>query len=895
MKRLLMVVAAAVAVCGTAKAETVDLAGVDAAATLLTEETVYVNSSETTASLVFDNADAVAFAGAIQGNIAVVKQGAGELSLAGANTYSGGTYVSNGWLKVSADSHVGGGAVRLAGGNLRVGGAWTPSTVCVTLDADAAIDTGAYNFNVKPETFVTAGRTMTKVGSGMLVVGKTGFTGANVKGATWVIDEGSLVTEVLTDPFGYYGSCTDFTIELHEGTFLLAKNHLPLPARVVLRGAELRGAQAPYTSAAATYKWKAFSLNGTVTVVPSANGKASAVSANAMHMGNLDWVPTLVVQEGAELVMNVCMSRGRTGDSDTQPLTPGEFVKRGAGTLTVSQPSALAGVVRIEEGTLRLGKDGSLGKDASLVVASAAKVELDDGAVLDCRYDGGDLLSSADIWIDAASQVAAEGSQLYTIANRGRCGGSFVQGVGKSGTPPRPTYSSTALNGRPAFCFNGAQALVLNTYTNRSSVITVFAVARCTHWENVGNKGKWAAYLAMHSAASTANDNGVKSSLYHQDNGNYGYLFGKGGNVTLDHNATVSYLPVIDCIRRNGTAADAIQYVYNNGEVTSKTATQSASLTTALDIDLTAIGCRISDGGKLEYYGTDNTSTRCFYGDVGEILVFSRYVTDDERAAVNEYLSRKWFGVTNATVTASVYAGSAQPSAVSVPSGTATLATPQTAPGVLEKDGAGALQLNVMSDRHEVRVKEGTLALMPTSVVAHIDVWMDAADAGAVTTNAEGRVVSLRNKGNAGGAFGASPSPESSSYGAPTPVWERSGINSLPSLKFAGDSALVLDSYVNTNDYGFLTIFMVAERSPEFDGLTAGKGKWSAPISMASRNVNSPDNAYAGAFVYEESPINNSVNARMHRGGQETVIADITNKVPNAAAFVFSAYLCGYR
>ena len=895
MKKLLIICAAVVAVYGTAKAETVDLEGIDANATLLAADTVYVNSSETTASLVFDNADAVTFAGTIQGNIAVVKQGAGELALTGANTYSGGTYVSNGWLKVNADSHVGGGAVRLGGGNLRLGGAWTPSTTCITLDADATIDVGGADTYlwVKPSTFVTAGHTMTKIGSGYLYVGDTGFIGAIVKGAKWVIDEGWMAVASKTDPFGSYVSSTDLTIELHENTYLTAEAHLPLPERVVLRGAELRGLKHEFGGPEITDRWKSFSFNNTLTVLPSANGKASMINANAMHMGNTTYVPTIVVQEGAELVMNVSMARGRTGDAVTQPLTAGSFVKRGAGTLTVTQPGTLAGVVRIEEGTLRFGKDGSLGKEATLLASSSAKIELDDGAVLDCRYGGDNLLSSADIWIDAAAQVADEGSTLYSIVNRGRCGGSFVQGTGKSGTPGRPTYSSTALNGRPAFCFDGTQALVLNTYTNRSKAITVFAVARCTHWEAEGNKGKWAAYLAMHSAATNKNDNVVYTSLYHQDNGGYDWMFGSNASLVLDHNATINYRPVIDCVRRNGNSANAIQYVYNNGEVTSKTDT--ASPTYSFNIDMTALGCRISDGGKLEYYGTANGSTRCFYGDIGEILVFSRSVTDDERAAVNEYLSRKWFGVTNTAVTASIYTGSAQPAAVSVPSGTATLVTPQTAPGILEKEGAGTLQLNVMADQHEVRVKEGTLALIPTSVVAHIDVWMDAADASTVTTNANGRIASLRNKGNAGGAFGASPSPASASYGAPTPMWELSGINSLPSLKLAGDSALVLDSYVNTNAYGFLNIFMVAERSSEFDGVTAGKGKWSAPISMMSKNRNSSDNNQAGAFVYEESPIDNKVTARLHRGTSETTIADITNKVPNAAAFVFTAYLCGYR
>lgn len=894
MKRLMMIAVAAVAAIATAMADTIDLNGVSANATLLTADTVYVNSSETTASLVFDTAAAVTFAGTIQGNIAVVKQGSGELTLTGANTYSGGTYVNGGWLKVNADSQVGNGEIRLGGGNLRLGGSWTPS-MCITLDADATIDVGGVDTYlwVKSSTFVTAGHVMTKIGSGYLYVGDTGFTGAIVNGAKWVIDEGWMAVASKSDPFGSYASNTDLTIELHENTYLTAEAHLPLPVRVVLRGAELRGLKHEFSGPEISDRWKSFSFNNTLTVVPSANGKASAINANAMHMGNTTYVPTIDVQGGAELVMNVSMARGRNGNADSLPLTPGSFVKRGAGTLTITQPGTLAGVARIEEGTLRFGKDGSLGKEATLLASSSAKVELDDGAVLDCRYGGDNLLSTADIWIDAAAQVADEDAALYSVVNRGRCGGAFVQGTGKTGDPARPTYSSTALNGRPAFCFNGAQALVLNTYTNTSSAITVFAVARCTYWENTGNKGKWAAYLAMHSAESTVIDNSVKSSLYQQDNGAYSYLFGSGGTLSLDHNATINHLPVIDCIRRDGNSANAIQYVYNNGEVTSKTATASPS--DAFDINLTAIGCRISDHGKLEYSGTSSSSTRCFYGQIGEILVFSRSVTDDERAAVNEYLSRKWFGITNTAITASIYNGSVQSAAVSVPRGTATLATPQMAPGVLEKEGAGTLQLNVMADQHEVRVKEGTLALMPTSVVAHIDVWMDAADASTVTTNANGRIAAVRNKGNAGGEFGANPSPQSASYGAPTPKWELSGINSLPSLKFAGDSALVLDSYINTNAYGFLNIFMVAERSPDFDGTVAGKGKWSAPISMVSKDINKADNDQAGAFVYEESPSGGSVTARMHRGPQEVYIGDITNKVPNAAAFVFTAYLCGYR
>ena len=77
-------------------AEVIDLAGVDATATDLADDTVYTNSSETAASLVFDCADDVTFNGTIGGNLALVKQGAGKLALNGTNTYVCGTFVSNG-------------------------------------------------------------------------------------------------------------------------------------------------------------------------------------------------------------------------------------------------------------------------------------------------------------------------------------------------------------------------------------------------------------------------------------------------------------------------------------------------------------------------------------------------------------------------------------------------------------------------------------------------------------------------------------------------------------------------------------------------------------------------------------------------------------------------------
>ncbi|MCP3975441.1 MAG: hypothetical protein GY720_13235, partial [bacterium] len=59
------------------------------------------------ASLVFDRSDDVTFGGAISGTGSVTKQGTNTLTLTGYNTYSGGTIVNGGHLRISEDSCLG--------------------------------------------------------------------------------------------------------------------------------------------------------------------------------------------------------------------------------------------------------------------------------------------------------------------------------------------------------------------------------------------------------------------------------------------------------------------------------------------------------------------------------------------------------------------------------------------------------------------------------------------------------------------------------------------------------------------------------------------------------------------------------------------------------------------
>ena len=107
MKRL-MLFAVAVAANATLPAAMLDLAGTDMTVADVTDLASYdgvTNSSATAATLMFNIADDQAYDLTIGGNVAVVKAGAGTLSLGKADrTFTGGTTVSQGKLVLAQDN-----------------------------------------------------------------------------------------------------------------------------------------------------------------------------------------------------------------------------------------------------------------------------------------------------------------------------------------------------------------------------------------------------------------------------------------------------------------------------------------------------------------------------------------------------------------------------------------------------------------------------------------------------------------------------------------------------------------------------------------------------------------------------------------------------------------------
>ena len=129
--------------------------------------------------------------GVISGGNGLLKSGAGTLVLSGANTYAGGTTISNGTLAISADNNLG-----AASGPLTFGGGTLESTNNFALNRtrDVTLNSSGGTFRVDTNSTLTMGSTvggagaLTKSGAGMLVLSNAAN---NYSGGT-IINGGTL-------------------------------------------------------------------------------------------------------------------------------------------------------------------------------------------------------------------------------------------------------------------------------------------------------------------------------------------------------------------------------------------------------------------------------------------------------------------------------------------------------------------------------------------------------------------------------------------------------------------------------------------------------------------------------------------------------------------------------
>uniref|UniRef100_UPI0025CD842E autotransporter-associated beta strand repeat-containing protein n=1 Tax=uncultured Rhodoblastus sp. TaxID=543037 RepID=UPI0025CD842E len=143
----------------------------------------------------------IALSGVVSGPGALTKIGSGALTLAGANTYAGGTFLDAGSLAIANAKALGSGALSMADNTTLVfkGAASLSNRIILAGAGDQTIDTG--NAAVTLSGVVSGPGALTKIGSGVLTLaGASAYAGATLVSQGTLEVDGSIASATTVAP-----------------------------------------------------------------------------------------------------------------------------------------------------------------------------------------------------------------------------------------------------------------------------------------------------------------------------------------------------------------------------------------------------------------------------------------------------------------------------------------------------------------------------------------------------------------------------------------------------------------------------------------------------------------------------------------------------------------------
>ena len=321
---------------------------------------VTVNGSES--MLAFNRADDVTFAGEISGSGAVMLMGPGKVTLTGTNSYTGGTVVGGGVVKVADDAAFG-----AAGGKLSVAAGATVQALASFASSRAVeLRLGGGKFDTNGNTLTLSGAVsgrgaLTKIGAGTLIL-----TGENTYSGGTVVEAGtlqgttqSLQGAITNNAVVVFDQATNGTYAgVMSGSGSLTKNGV---GTVTLTGAnsytggtvvnagvlQLGAGASLATGSALTVNGGTFDLNGNSQTVGALSGAGGVIALGG---------GTLTTDSASNTTLSSAISGG------------GGFVKQGTGLLTLTGANTYTGGTTVNDGTLQLGASGSLASGGALTV-----------------------------------------------------------------------------------------------------------------------------------------------------------------------------------------------------------------------------------------------------------------------------------------------------------------------------------------------------------------------------------------------------------------------------------------------------------------------------------------------------------------------------------------------
>ena len=202
----------------------------------------------------------------------------------------------------------------------------------------------------------------------------------------------------------------------------------------------------------------------------------------------------------------------------------------------------------------------------------------------------------------------------------------------------KPLYSSGKINGLPAVYFDGSDrmsSMVMVPAITQGGSATVFTVFNS---QEVSNQ-RYLVYQ-MHSNCANSIEIGETAGAFNA--GNYGIHSGCGyATATTSSVLNINQNNIMSLVMSptplsNGSASNI--KVYKNG-ISFQTYVNGGGYNTGLGGSYAKNNTYLNIGGRF-YSGVVDDCR--FIGNIGEIIIFSRALNDEERSAVEKYLGKKW-------------------------------------------------------------------------------------------------------------------------------------------------------------------------------------------------------------------------------------------------------------
>lgn len=228
------------------------------------------------------------------------------------------------------------------------------------------------------------------------------------------------------------------------------------------------------------------------------------------------------------------------------------------------------------------------------------------------------------LWLDA-SDVMYTAGYAAKAANSGDVVGVWPDKSGNAidlTVSGSPTYSPDGLNGHPAVSFNG------NSYFSKAGFFTAeFDTA-------------WTAFAVVKQSVGAGlgiifGTPDVSPSLWHQVTDTTKQFALRMSGVTTESGRVFNYLNSAHVQMSHFDGAELTlqsdRFCAKNGSTTSNTSYASLAATGTLGLAGLNIGIGALADGSYKYTGL-----------IGELIIYKRALSTDERASVLKYLNRKW-------------------------------------------------------------------------------------------------------------------------------------------------------------------------------------------------------------------------------------------------------------